>query len=66
MSDGDESGNACEAAGPAMVWEVGGGEVEMVEDDCGRGNLFLKVYFYTVYIHRRKATSYVQIKMDFI
>lgn len=39
MSDGVESGNACErllvmgseAPGPAMVWEVGGGEVEMVE-----------------------------------
>lgn len=23
MSDGVESGNACEAAGPATVWEVG-------------------------------------------
>lgn len=29
-----------EAAGPVMVWEVGGGEVEMVEDDC-RGGICL-------------------------
>lgn len=29
-----------EAAGRVMVWEVGGGEVEMVEDDC-RGGICL-------------------------